>query len=175
VFVTSQTFMGALGGPSGADQHCNNAAAAAGLPGDYMAWLSSATLDARSRVVGHQGDPYVLVDGTVVAEGFSAFDTLVGDLDHEYLSHPIDLDEHGMSPLRGTACPSLPNGTPVWTGTVAGGTWDTGATCEDWTSAETEMERAVGNATEIDSFWTFWCSSANCGETASLYCFQTGA
>ena len=41
VFITSTLHDGNLGGVAGADQICNELASDAGLPGTYMAWLSS--------------------------------------------------------------------------------------------------------------------------------------
>src|SRR5262249_6287034 len=47
VFVTSVTMAPqALGGLDGADRLCNDRAAAGGLPGTYVAWLSTVSTDA---------------------------------------------------------------------------------------------------------------------------------
>lgn len=174
VFVSSMRFDGNLGGLTGADQWCNNLAADAGLPGQYMAWLSSSTLDAGQRLVGHS-EPYVLVDGTLVADEFSVFTTHDADIEHVYLQHAIDTSELGDEPPRGTACAGLPAGLPVWTGTITTGTWNTDSTCNDWTSADpSDQEASVADARQTDSFWTHWCSEVACDTTASIYCFQTG-
>ena len=50
VFATSTLQDGNLGGLAGADAICNTRASAAGLPGAYVAWLSSTTVDARDRL-----------------------------------------------------------------------------------------------------------------------------
>jgi hypothetical protein len=176
VFVTSETYEGDLGGLSGADAECNLLARNAGLVGTYMAWLSTHELSAVARIPGHT-EPYVLVNGTLVADRFSVFTTHVpGDPDHVYLEHAIDRDENGDPPTRGTACPALPAGIPVWTSTLTDGSWNSYPTCDGWTSSGPSADDVlVGNARGADSFWTFWCAETDCSTTASLYCFQVSA
>lgn len=178
VFVSSVTYPGSLGGLTGADAHCERLARAAGLPGDWMAWLSDDRLDAGSRIPG-SSDPYVLYDGTLVAPNFEAFRTYIeGDLDAIYLEHAIDQTEVGLDPVPGTACSGWSAVIPVWTSTVTTGEWDTYGTCDAWLwdgSVEEVQEVNLGNALAIDSWWTaFACSETDCGRTASLYCFQSG-
>src|SRR5690606_988458 len=56
VFVTSTQHVAQdLGGLEGADRICADRAAAAGLPGTYVAWLSTRTVDARDRLAGARG------------------------------------------------------------------------------------------------------------------------
>lgn len=43
VFVTSKRYDGNLGGVEGANEICQEHAEAAGLPGEYKAWISSST------------------------------------------------------------------------------------------------------------------------------------
>jgi hypothetical protein len=113
VFVTSTTHGGGLGGFSNADAICATSAAAAGLPGAYRAWLSSSTSSAASRL-SHGGAPYVLVDGTVIADDWS-------DLTDASLQHAIDLDEFGTPVAASEA----------WTGTQPNGTSHSG-NCTNW-------------------------------------------
>jgi hypothetical protein len=176
VFVTSETYEGDLGGLSGADAECNLLAGNAGLVGTYMAWLSTPEQSVVNRMPGHT-EPYVLVNGTLVAERFSVFTTHVpGNLDHVYLEHSIDRDENGDPPTRGTACAVLPAGIPVWTSTLTDGSWNSYPTCDGWTSSGPSVDDVfVGNARGADSFWTFWCAETDCSTTASLYCFQVSA
>jgi hypothetical protein len=69
VFVTSQLYSGRIGGVSAADLKCQTLAQTAGLPGEFRAWLSSAsrTPDGHFRP---SAQPYRLVDGTLVANGW---------------------------------------------------------------------------------------------------------
>lgn len=178
IFVSSVQYSGNFGGLTGADLYCESLARAAGLRGDWMAWLSDSRLDAGGRIPG-SSDPYVLVDGTRVAANFDVFRTHDYDnLDAIYLEHGIELDEYGQAPVRGTACSEFPAVLPVWTSTITTGWWDSEAVCDDWTSTEPlEDGDAVylGDARSVDSFWTaFACNEASCSRTASLYCMQTG-
>ena len=69
--VTSSEGFGNLGGLSGADTICDDLATAAALPeGDYAAWLSSPTDDAKVRVTAvDPGDTssYVNTGGAIIA------------------------------------------------------------------------------------------------------------
>lgn len=173
VFVSSVTYPGSLGGLTGADMYCDGLARAAGLRGDWMAWLSDDRLAAGQRIPG-ASDPYVLYDGTRVAANFDVFRThMPGDLDAIYLEHAIDQTEYGLEPRRGTACTGFSTVIPVWTSTITDGTWDTYDTCDAWRSTDEVDEVNLGNARAIDSWWTaFACSEGDCSRTASLYCFQ---
>jgi cysteine-rich repeat protein len=73
VFVTSEIYTGNLGGLAGADAKCQSLADAAGLPGNYMAWLSTGASSPSTRFT-QSPNPYVLVNGTKVAD-------VVGPLD----------------------------------------------------------------------------------------------
>lgn len=86
-FVTSTTHvLGALGGLAGADAICNQRAAAAGLDGTYVAWLSSSTASAASRLANASG--WVRTDGKPFAKSR-------GDLLAGRLLYPLELDETG--------------------------------------------------------------------------------
>ncbi|MBL4683792.1 MAG: hypothetical protein JKY37_04325 [Nannocystaceae bacterium] len=156
------------------DMVCDNLAGSAGFAGDWMAWLSNSNLDAGQRIPGWS-NPYVLPDGTRVADGFSVLATYIS-IDAIYLAHAIDMTEAGDYPDPGTACPGS-GGIPVWTSTDTLGRWDGYGTCADWTSDEIFAESAdevnLGDASETNSFWTvFWCDDYDCSHTASLYCIQ---
>ena len=55
VFVTSSKKTGDFGGLAGGDTECNSLASLAGLPGTYVAWLSTATVNASTRLGSAQG------------------------------------------------------------------------------------------------------------------------
>jgi len=190
VFISSRLFSGNLGGLTGADQHCRQLAEAAGLRGEWMAWLSDPQQSAGLRIPG-ANEPYVLVDGTRVAPAFDTFRTSIGDIaldpDAIYLEHAIDLDEFGNEPPRGSACPFDPTRLPVWSSTATDGGWDFEATCGEWLSEETLPQGEfdcnycntpvyLADARAVDSFWTaYFCGEYECSRTASLYCFQSGS
>ena len=73
VFVTNASFKGNLGGLTGADEKCQAEAddLASIVPsGTYLAWLSDGT-DSPDTRFAKSSDPYVLPDGTRIAEDFT--------------------------------------------------------------------------------------------------------
>jgi hypothetical protein len=163
VFVTLEAFRaGDIGGLTGADDICRTLALAAGLSSSYAAWLSTDTSSPAERFSRDAG-PYVLVDGTIVANNWS-------DLTSGILRHTIDLTETGArSPTDRNGC--------------AGGVWsDTsemgdlvlvGATCGDW-SDSTGTLSALGS-TESRDHWSNFCVSSGgpeCGAAWPLFCFE---
>jgi len=157
VFVTSSGFFGNLGGTAGGDTDCNNAASAAGLPGTYKAWLSTAAAgDNPASSFTQSTIPYVLVDNTQVAANWTAL--VSGTLDHA-----IDEDEHGTMTTQSS----------VWTGTNANGTAPTYPQqvldCFGW-SDQTDLAY-VGSPTATNSTWSIQ-EGIVCNNFEPLYCFQ---
>lgn len=154
VFVSSTTSNGNLGGLAGADNTCQTLADAAGLLGAYKAWLSDSATYAGDRLT-HATVPYVLVDGTQVADNWSDF-AVDGNLDH-----PINQDEHGAS---------VPPGNFVWTGTVLGG--DHSSVCGNWLSAASNLQGLVGVANETGFAWSGAFNQFCNTPTLHLYCIE---
>ena len=155
VFVTDETYNGALGGLAGADQKCQASASAANLPGSYYAWVSASDGSPSSRF-SRSTVPYRLPDGTIVADSWA-------DLTDGTLSHAIDR----------TASGALVGGTTVWTGTNAQGA-PTGTNCLDWTSDNSiQSGGRTGDAATTGVTWTD-NSNNGCAAFASvrLYCFE---
>jgi hypothetical protein len=164
VFLSSMTFTGDLEGIDGADAACQVLADDAGLGGTWMAWLSTAG-SSPDLDFTHNDGPYVLVDGTRIADDWD-------DLTDGMLQNPIELDEYGdPGPLSDRICSGLD--TWVWTGTresgVAGGADD----CSGWTSELGGSTWGRSDATEI---WSFACSGGanrdRCGNRAPIFCFE---
>lgn len=155
VFHTSQGYQGNLGGLAGADAICQTHAEAAGLSGSYMAWLSDLT-DSPSTRFTQATVPYVLVDGTKIADSWS-------DLVDGTLQHPIDRDELG----------GYYQGNYAWTGTEPDGTPTTnpGYLCENWTSSEMVNYGIRGAEYGSDTTWTRH-SGGFCEYYHSIYCFE---
>ena len=122
VFVTSTSYDGNLGGLAGADAKCQDQADAAGLTGTFKAWLSDAKGSPSTRFTRSAGAPYVLVDGTVIADNYAG-------LTSGSLEHPINQTETGgappvepisaarsCGPARARAATSTGKRTPVRTG-----------------------------------------------------------
>ena len=116
VFTSSATFSGDFGGIAGADAQCQSLADAAGLSGTFLAWLGDSTTDPATRFA-QSASPYVLVDGTVVADDWA-------DLTDGGIDNPIALTENG----------AVPSVSLVWTGTSAAGVHDgiANTSCNDW-------------------------------------------
>jgi hypothetical protein len=155
-FVTSKLFEGNLGGLAGADQKCQALADAAGLGGEFRAWLSDADTPITARFPASQGR-YVRVDGVVIANNSS--ELALG----KALMAPISVDETGTAPL-----PAI---SPyAWTGQ---GT-DVNSNvlyCADWTSSSTDDGGLIGNFTSTER-WQKLGATADCAIDMHLYCFE---
>jgi hypothetical protein len=150
VFVSSTLQNGNLGGLSGADQRCNQLAQAAGLPGTFMAWLSTDTVDAKARMTG--AGPWSLVGETEVAVTRAQLET-------PPISRPIRKDE------RGNVVSGL-----VWTGTNADGRF-LDDDCGDWTAQTGFDHAATGDSIVAQSYWTA-ATPRGCQNALRIYCFQ---
>jgi hypothetical protein len=87
VFVTRISVTAVVASPEAPDALCQERASARSLGGRYRAFVSDEQLCAADRLTHFSGD-YVLLDGTVVAHGWTS---LLGSP----LLHPIDLTEEG--------------------------------------------------------------------------------
>jgi hypothetical protein len=153
VFVTADRRMGNLGGLAGADAMCADEATAAGLPGEFRAFVSTSTVDARDRFAGSRG--WVAVDGTPI------LDTMDALLAQQRVFNPImisaDGEEH--APFH------------VLTGSNTQGRKVPGAMCGDWT--DNLSEGRVGTrffaGTRLISDETYSCVNGGC-----VYCFEVG-
>jgi hypothetical protein len=169
VFVTSAVYVSDMGGLAGADAKCNALAAAANLPGAYMAWLAASAGSPSTRFT-QSSTPYIRVDGAVIANNWA-------DLVDGTLANPINLTELGTAPQS-----PLGNcgGADVWTGLNADGTpvppiagvWTT--SCYDWGPVSAYSCVAAGVATATTTGWSATCEPCGgpCGQKAALYCFQ---
>jgi hypothetical protein len=167
-FTTSLTYpVSALGGVAGADTRCQERATAAGLPGQYKAWLSDSK-SSPSKAFSRVADPYVLVDGTLIADGFE-------ELTSGLLRHAINLTESRGTPTAEPSSACAFGG--VWTATnTKGELEDAGLTCGDWANA-TRTQTQFGSWNSFDDAWTAGCSGGNsaaltCATSNALYCFQ---
>jgi hypothetical protein len=164
-FVTSALYQGGyLGGLDGADAACGKLADAAGLTGTFKAWLSSSTIAAADRLT-HSTDPYLLVDGTRVADDWA-------DLTHAQLRSSINVDENG------TTLPDpvdLMLGGPVWTGTEFDGVPYTtpvptaGENCNGWT--DLHAYGLAGDRMMTTEQWSIRIGLP-CTFQAALYCLE---
>jgi hypothetical protein len=154
VFATSSLHNANLGGLAAADAICQQRATDAGLPGTYVAYLSSGGVHASTRLVGSRG--WQRVDGKPVADTTAQLASL-------RMWYPISTDELGND-LRG-----LP--IRVWTGAAVDGS--VGGTCNDWSDAANNSLSAVGLLESGGGRWTY-ADLATCDTQARLYCFEIG-
>jgi hypothetical protein len=159
VFLTQNRYSGNLGGLAGGDAFCQSEADAAGLPGTYKAWLSTASASPNTRFT-QATVPYILPNGTWVARDWA-------DLTDGSLLAPIDRGPDG-EPIDCTGWDCW-----VWTGTKADGTPDTYTPirdCTGWTDALT-WYGVLGDTAATGSQWSI-NDSLFCANLLHLYCFQ---
>jgi len=159
VFVTRASFNGNLGGLEGADDKCQAEAddPASIVPsGRYLAWLSDGfdSPDIRFTKSAH---PYILPDGTKIAEDFT-------DLTDGSIQHPINIDPTGKSLALDY----------FWTGTYAHGkSADYTQTCDGWTADPlTDFHGMAGQTNVVSSIWSSRWTHEICGIAFNLVCFQ---
>jgi hypothetical protein len=158
VFVTSVSFKGNLGGLKGADDKCQaeaNDPASIVPSGTYLAWLSDGTDSPDTRFT-KSSHPYMLPDGTMIAESFA-------DLTDGSILHTINI---------------APTGKPLgsqgfWTGTNADGTTlQHLVTCNSWAGDTWPGSHGMSGSTIQKS--TLWSTRVPvpCRESRRLACFQ---
>jgi hypothetical protein len=154
IFVTDTRQDADFGGIAGADALCASQAAAAGLGGEFKAWLSTIESPVANRLA-HSSDPYVLVDGTVIAVNWNDLIGFPG-----YISAPINLDASGV----------LRDGE-VWTGSSRyGHPYGNVDDCEGFTSGSTG-DGLAGSTEEVNLRWTEQ-GTRSCSTELRLYCFE---
>jgi hypothetical protein len=156
VFVTSVEYNGDLGGIAGADAKCQALADASTVMrikgGTFLAWVSTSTSTVSARFA-HGSMPYVLGNGTIVANDWT-------DLTNGNLNHGIDQTEQGHAQVNG-----------AWTGTTSVDALYYGQSCADWTSSAPAQPGAAGNVGGAGGGWS-GATLDSCFQTNALYCFE---
>ena len=152
-FVTSTDIVPSmLGGQAGADAVCMQRAAAAGLPPNtYVAWISTSTIDMRTRLGSARG--WVRPDGMPFADTQSS-------LFAGRVLYPPRVDEHAMDREN----VSIPTGTARNGAFHASG----GTQCADFTGTGTATFGWSDGGEEV---WTEQAPILDCSQPAPLYCF----
>jgi hypothetical protein len=169
VFMTSTTYDGDLGGLDGADDKCQQLAEAQNLDGTFIAWLSTPSINAITRLedANAEGPWYNLnpAGGELVSA------TRAG-LEDGSIDNAIRYTESG-----GEIVGSTPK---VWTGTLSNGkvcgAAGAACTCGGWTN-NTNGLGDLGTGTASDATWTQRTFGQICAGTQSfelnrLFCFQ---
>lgn len=154
-FVSSLSKDGNFGSVSGADKKCQQMARAADLAGTYKAWLSD-DVSNPNMSFSQSTDPYVRVDGTVIANDWAG-------LTSGNLLAPINLDERSRV---------LPDSAleQVWSGTLIDGTPGPDH-CSGWTDRSTSTAGGIGNPWFTNAGWTD-LSTFVCAIPLHFYCFE---
>jgi hypothetical protein len=157
-FETPLTFNGRLdangvagaGGVAAGDARCHEAASAT-FPGrTFVAWLSTASASAASRLAG--GGPWYV--GATFLGG-------VTELTTGTLKTALDKAPNGAA---------VPSPLGVWTGTEGDGTANA-ARCTDWTSIMNADAAEIGTSGASGIFWTY-ATMRSCDLAYHLYCFE---
>ncbi len=159
VFVTSATHDGNLGGLAGAGALCQAAAASAGLPGHYVPWLATSTVNATAALGSARG--WIRPDGLPFADTIGVPGGTTG-LVNGQIYYPPAIDELGAPIGMGLgAWGGLQNGSPAPT-----------QMCSDWTSNSAGATGVEGDPNGGSGLWTY-SFLPSCNEAFSLYCFGT--
>jgi hypothetical protein len=145
---------------SGADQICGAEAAAAGLSGHYVAWISNTASPFATRYLANnttQRPPR----GWLRPDGKPFLDFIVDGDDTSHSFYPNYLTA-ARSPLSGN--------TPIWSG--MGSDLSVTRDCTGWTITDNTKQANNGVAAAGDVSWANWTMS-NCDASARLFCFQT--
>jgi hypothetical protein len=183
-FVTSANPKGGnLGGLAGADQVCQSLAQAAGAGGKtWHAYLSSSTVDAKSRI---GNGPWYNFKGELIAQNVADLHTA----DKNKISADTALTEKGTKPNYLVGNPPAPAAQPlqhdILTGTNEDGTKNAD-TCKDWTVGDGSAKAMLGHADRLGrnpglNSWNAIHPSQGCGMeqlqptggAGMLYCFAT--
>ena len=159
VFVTRMSYESNLGGLAGADEKCQSEAddpISVVSPGIYKAWLSDGINSPNTRFT-KSSVPYVLSDGTKVAENYT-------DLTDGSIQHGINISPEGKNVGQ-----SL-----FWSGTNPDGTSaQEFVTCQGWTWSDPSIyaHAMVGITNKKSTLWSMHARE-KCGKPYKLVCFQ---
>jgi len=158
VFVTSTSYSGNLqsagggnSGTAGGDALCNLAAQAAGVSGQYTAWLSSDSMRAFDRITG--SGPWILMGTTTVL-----------------FNNKASLATQPLAAINRNERGQIESGNVYWTGTSAGG-GPSGSDCNDWTSGSVAFDGTIGIGDVPTYDWTNE-TTASCSSQRALLCFE---
>jgi len=160
VFVSSTTVVGgSLGSVDAADKECATLASDANLKGKFRAWMSS-TVDSPGSSFTRSSVPYVLTNGTKIADNWS-------DLRDGSLDAPINVDERKY----------VIGAVGIWTGTGADGALlasyeGSGPNCSDWTSMSGFGYSGSSSATNASWSGIYGSNLILCANPLHLYCFE---
>jgi hypothetical protein len=151
IFVTDTIQNANFGGTTGADELCASQAAAAALQGEFKAWLSTISSPVSDRLT-QSSVPYVLVDGTLIANDWN-------DLVDGSILAPINLDANQQV-----------RSGDVWTGTLPNGLPYTNDDCQGFTNGSAGIG-LCGTTASMNANWTA-NDTPGCSTELRLYCIE---
>ena len=148
-FVTSTTHnVMSLGGVPGGDAVCAARAEAAGLPGEFVAFMNTSAESIAARLEGARG--WVRTDGK----------PFLDEIEGQATFYPPSLNEHGVA-------------VSDWPPALGG--YPSGASdneCEDWTSEGGDALFLIGDPTGGTGAWNGSWSGTQCSTPFRIYCLQ---
>ncbi len=159
VFVSSSTRTGGVpsGSALGFDVNCQNLAIAAGLDGNYKAWVSDDTTSPSVRFTKSKA-PYLRMDGSPIAADWT-------NLTSGSIAFAINRTETGGA---------VGGATYAWSDTAPDGTLipvnPNGSNCNNWKDPPGNFG-SYGDTTATDSKWTD-NSYGSCNLNLHFYCFE---
>ncbi|KIG16057.1 hypothetical protein DB30_04929 [Enhygromyxa salina] len=163
MFVTQDTFLGVLGGLSGADDLCQEIGSEFYPEKQFWAW-NSTIIESPNSTFEKDGF-FVRTNGSKIAESWA-------DLTSGELLVPVNYNEEGVVVLNGAPCDFE---SQVWTGTDAYGD-AVGPNCSNWTKGSSFYSGTYGLLYATDSTWSQ--APDECGEPVRcsnerrLYCLE---
>ena len=154
IFVSKNTWSGALGGTAGADAKCQTSAQFAGLTGTWRAIISDHGRHAKDVITD---GVFRRIDGVTVANNKA-------DLFDGSIQNPINVDEYG----------STLDHVQVWTGSnKAGEYYDPlfDYECHSWSWTSDGWDGIFGDNAHIDASW-ITVDTLACRSGAHLYCVR---
>lgn len=159
IFISSERYSADLGGLEGADAKCQTLAEAAGLGGEFKAWLSTLSTSAASRLT-HSNEPYVLSNGVLVANDWA--DLTSGTLRHEF-------DQTESPELAPPNAAGSCNPLVFWTSTDERGS-QFGGDCDGWTTTSEAVDGHLG-VISTGATWSTFCFGG-CDTSAPILCLE---
>jgi hypothetical protein len=159
-FITNGRFSANFGGLSGADAQCTSVAAAASLPGSYVAILSTSTVNASTRLGSARG--WIRTDGKPVA------DTPASLFANDRMYYPLSITELG-TPSTSYWFPFTGSANDGTVTSISGGV---PSTCSDWTSSNAAIAAGTG-VWDISSQGWVGGAGGSCDMLNPLFCFGT--
>ncbi len=158
MFVTDGTYRGDFGGFDAATDICNAEAMIAGLPGEYMPWISAGN-ESPSTNWSRLSTPYLRPDGKPIAHDYT-------DLTDSTILTPIS-----VTPTLATISSN------VWTHTLSDGTARSSSSfgvtgCRDFTHSsfiDTSERAGIGRTTNFPQGWSE-SGTFQCFRSIPIYC-----